>query len=87
LNPTQIPLRFVFEFSFKSGCDPRKVVRMKVAPNILIYLQENFHNFLRSLNIFPRIISTSVLYGKCFGEKEKSNPSWARSASQLSLIH
>jgi hypothetical protein len=36
-------LRAVFEVSFKFCCDPIKVVNMKVAPNIPIYLLSKFH--------------------------------------------
>jgi hypothetical protein len=35
---------------------------------------------VRSLSIFPRIISTSVLNGKCIGKKKNHLSSWAESS-------
>jgi hypothetical protein len=43
----------------------------KVVLNTLTYLQENVHNFRRSLSIFSKILSTFVLNRKSFQEKEK----------------
>jgi hypothetical protein len=48
------------------------VSNTKIVPNIPIYLQENFQNFLTSIIIFPRIISNFVLNGKCIGGKMKT---------------
>jgi hypothetical protein len=51
------------------------VPNTKVVPNIPIFLQENFHNFLRSLSIFPKFF-ISVLYGKYIGRMEIIFSSW-----------
>jgi hypothetical protein len=48
-----------------------KVSNTKVVSNTLIYLQEFFHNILRSLSMFPKFLSTSTLNRKYFWEKEK----------------
>jgi hypothetical protein len=42
-----------FYFSFKINCNLVQVINMKVAPNNIFYLQENFHIFLTNLAIFP----------------------------------
>jgi hypothetical protein len=63
--------RTEFRFSFDLYWPLVKMSNTKVVPNTLIYLQENFHNFLMSPSIFPQILSTSMLNRKSFWEKEK----------------
>jgi hypothetical protein len=48
-------------FSFTFCCDPDKMVNMKVAPNVLIYLLEMFSIFQRSLAISFDLIFEYVI--------------------------
>jgi hypothetical protein len=59
-------IRSEFDFSFEFCCPLVKVFNTKIVPNIPLYLQKNFHIFLRFLSIFPDFISSSALNRNSF---------------------
>jgi hypothetical protein len=65
---SKFKFRSEFHFSFEYGWPLVKVPNTKFVPNIPIYLQKKFHNFMSNLSIFPRFNFTSVLHGKYLGK-------------------
>jgi hypothetical protein len=57
------------------------VPNTKLVPNIQIYLHKNFHNFLRSLSIFPRIKFILCCMKNNLGKRECFSALWTRPAA------